>query len=215
MVALVGGVQSTVDQIYVWSDFLYNDWTPRITGINDDHVQIKNSLAILNSKVDLCTLPNLPDQQVLDRLDSLEEGVDKIPEFNLLMFGLEDFMQDEELKGYVDAVIAFSPLYQKLDALIGTLNQVNEKTDANTQGISDTLAQCQQNAQTLTELSSHVEQHADNIASLTSQLQEANEIIFDQSVAMASMYTEEEVDQAIAIACPGYAEIPGGGNNPL
>ncbi len=289
---LVGGVQTSVDVIYGWIDFLYNDWPGRISNINDNLASIGGTLNTvfttlsnqevtlnnvfttvgeINTKVDSCTSD---PEEVLNKLDDLnnsvskiDEGVSKIPDFNLLMFGLTDFIQDPELQGYVPAVLANSPLYQKLDALTETLTEVNDNTNANTQGISevlsqsqqnaqtlnlvndqtnvnteivsDTLAQCQQNAQTLTQvndntnantqgisdtlaqsqqnaqtlaqISSQGQQYADIIASLTSQLQESNAIISNLNVAMGSMYTEEELDQAIVDACPGKSEYPGQG----
>lgn len=240
MAELVGGVQTTVDDIYMqtdylynelpgrignldtgqtqisdmWTGFLYNDW-PGLIGLISDlntaHTQIGGTLdnvfttvEEINAKVD-----SLGGDTVLNKLDDISEGVSKIPDFILLMFGLTAFIQDEELRGYWDAVQSMSPLYQKLDSITGTLNLVNDKTDANTQGISDTLAQSQQNAQTLTQISSQVQEYANIIASLTSQLEAKNQVITNLNVVIASMYTQEELDQAIADACPGNSEYPG------
>jgi len=202
MVALVGDVQDSVDDIYMWTDFLYTDWPLRIGGINAAHAQINDKLAtvdtnlnnvdtmvgVIGSKVETCA------QQV--KLDEVKDIVKLDPDWHLLMFGLQDFIQDETLKQYVPAVLATSPLYQKLDA--------------NSQGISDALVQCEQNAQALTDISTQMQQYADIIVSLTAQLQEANQTIADLNANIGSMYTQEELDQAIADSCPGISEF----NNP-
>ena len=44
MEELVSGVQSTVDDIYGWTDFLYNDWPGRISDLNDAHTLIKDGI---------------------------------------------------------------------------------------------------------------------------------------------------------------------------
>lgn len=189
MEELVGGVQTSVDDIYMWTNFLFTDWPLRISGINDAHAQINDNLAIMGSTLDeinmlvenSCTQSD--QQQVLDELNDIEEDLTPMFDYHLLMFGLGPFMQDQELAQYVPAVIDNSPLYQKLDAM-------NE---------------------TCTQMSTQMQQYADIIESLTTQLETANQQIVDLTVEMGSMYTEEELEQIIIDACPGLSEDAGDG----
>jgi hypothetical protein len=189
MEGLVGDVQDSVDDIYMWTDFLYEDWPLRMDGINDAHEGINANIAAVEGKVDhvdtmvdaiSADVGNCADQ---DSVDDIKDIVKLDPDWHLLMFGLEDFIQDPVLKTYVPAVLAMSPLYQKLD-------YINE---------------------TCTQMSTQMQQYAGIIESLTTQLEAANQQIADLTADMGSMYTQEELDQAIADASPGNSEYPGQG----
>ncbi len=141
MEELVSDVQTTVNDIYTWTDFLYNDWV-RISGLSAGQTEIKDGIAVLggtlgeiNAKVDsLLGQPGQPGQgdTVLDMLEEIDEGVSRIPDFLLLMFGLEDFIENEELRAFVPVIIASSPLYQAIDsrASQASMDSVEAKLDA-------------------------------------------------------------------------------------
>ena len=132
MTALASSIQTTVDNTNVEVTFLFEDWTPRITGLITDHAGIRDQLAIMGGAVNnvntavnnVNTIVSNLSFPELD-LTSLAERVDRLPTNDMLflMFGLEPFIEDEELQGLFPLVSDNSPLYQAITPL-------NDKADA-------------------------------------------------------------------------------------
>ena len=156
MEALVSGVQGTADQILGWTDFFSIEFAGRTENVMDEHEQTQVSVGNLQTTVnDLggtltsiwSTVNSLQCdyssefQSQSEKLEEIRGRVDEMPEMLLLMFGLTDFMQNQELAGYWDAVESTSPIYQNLNSLNGTLAQVNDQTNTNAHNISDILTQ--------------------------------------------------------------------------
>jgi len=122
MEALVSSIQTTVDGTSAKVSFLFDDWTPRVTGLHSDHVDIRDQLAILGGAVNNVntTVSNLS----FPEMTYLTERVDRLPtnDFLFLMFGLEPFIQDPNLQGIFHLVRDNSPLYQAITPL-------NDKSD--------------------------------------------------------------------------------------
>lgn len=150
MEELVGGVQTTVDNIHMWTQFLYDDWPGRIGGLNAGQMQIEDNIGVLggtldgvvmtvgdtNAKVDSLTgqLDQLDTvlNNVLNKLDGIDESVGELPilpDLLLLMFGLTEFMQDEDLKLLFPLVSENSPLYQGMDSIEAKLDVLTSKID--------------------------------------------------------------------------------------
>ncbi len=187
MEELVSGVQTTVGNIQTWTEFLYDDWPSRMGGLSTGQTQIRENIAEINAKVD--SLIGQPGQQdtVLNMLDKIDEGVGKVPDFLLLMFGLEDFIGDEELKALVPVIIASSPLYQSLDAMSETLTDIQSSTGLYTQEQVDEIV-------------------AAAVAAKDEELAEKDELINQLINEIQTMYTQEQVDEIVAIISPGNSE---------
>ena len=122
MEALASSIQTTVDNTSAQVSYLFDDWTPRVTGLHTDHVDIRDQLAIMGGLVNNVntTVNNLS----FPELTYLTERVDRLPtnDFLFLMFGLEPFIEDPNLQGLFPLVRDNSPLYQAITPL-------NDKAD--------------------------------------------------------------------------------------
>jgi septal ring factor EnvC (AmiA/AmiB activator) len=187
---LVTSVQNTVDETNMWTDFLVTDWQGRIPalsvgqseingkldGVMNNANQVSDTVDQINITVGQIndTLNNNqgdPNSDVLDQLIEIKEGVNKVPDFNLLMFGLEDFIQDPELKGYVPFVIQQSPLYQSIRDVDQKVTSVLNQSETDLDNLTDLLSQ----------ISGQAQQNGAAISSLATQITGLNTIINEKN----------------------------------
>ena len=156
--ALIDSVQTTVDITSTEVTFLFEDWTPRITGLISDHAGIRDHLNILGGAINNVNTAVNDVNAIVSNLSfpdidltSLTERVDRLPTTDMLflMFGLEPFIQDPELQGYVPVVLENSPLYQAVIPLNGKADDLLEAVGNMNLDLSPVVTAMQTNAATI------------------------------------------------------------------